>query len=109
MKQDHLIPHLTVIDKQIEEMRSKTALGMAHWAGTGPVGTTCRECHFYKFEGYKSKRGGFSGGVLKLGICNKYLSMMRSAGSKVPFETPSCKYFELNQQPPPITDPRKDR
>ncbi len=99
---------LTVIDKSIDEMQAKTPPGMAYWAGTGPTGTTCRECHFYQFNGYKSKRGGITGGTLKLGICNKYLSMMKLNGPKVPFETPSCKSFVLHSPAPPITDPRKD-
>jgi len=98
----------TVIDKNLDERQANTPPGMAFWAGTGPAGRTCRECSFYQFNGYKSKKGGITGGVLKLGICNKYLSMMLRAGSKVPHETPSCKYFELNKLVPPITDPRKD-
>jgi hypothetical protein len=105
---DHLKPHLTSVNPGHDAMVAKTPPGMAHWAGTGPAGTTCRECVHYQFSGYKSKRGGITGGTLKLGICNKYLSMMKSNGAKVPFETPSCKYFELNKQPPATTDPRKD-
>lgn len=108
MKDDHLKPHLTSVNPEHDAMVAKTPPGMAHWAGTGPKNTTCRECISYQFNGYKSKRGGISGGALKLGICNKYLSMMKMTGSKVPFETPSCKYFELNKQAPPIIDPRKD-
>lgn len=106
MKQNHI--KLTVVDKTLNDLQVRTPSGMAYWAGTGPIGTTCRECAFYQFNGYKSKRGGISGGVLKLGVCNKYTLMMQSNGSKIPFETPSCKYFELNKQIPPITDPRKD-
>lgn len=99
---------LTVIDKTLEDMQSATPSGMAYWAGTGPPQTTCRECAFYQFNGYKSNRGNYRGGSLKMEICNKYLAMMGTNGSKVPFETPSCKYFELNKQIPPIIDPRKD-
>jgi len=108
MTADHIKPHLTSVNPQHDEMVAKTPPGMAYWAGTGPAQTTCRECAFYEFKGYKSNRGIHRGGTLKMGICNKYLSMMQRAGSKVPFETPSCKYFELSKQIPSIIDPRKD-
>ena len=103
MKQDHL----TVIDPDLEQKRNRTPEGMAHWAGTGPTGLTCRECSFYEFVGYKSNRGSHRGGTLKNGSCNKYEVLIRRRGPKIPFESAACKYFEPNKTPPAITDPRK--
>jgi hypothetical protein len=55
---------------------------MAHWAGTGPPGTTCSSCGFYH------------------GWCKKFRSMMLANLKKrwspipVPGHIPSCKYYE---------------
>jgi hypothetical protein len=99
---------LTVVDKSVDDLRDKTPPGMAFWAGTGPKRTTCRECEHYEFNGYKSNRGTHRGGTLKNGKCEKYATMMEKDGSKIPFDTPSCKYFSLNKAVPPIVNPRKD-
>lgn len=100
---------LTTIDKDLDDLRARTPTGMAHWAGTGPPGITCRECSSYEFVGYKTNRGDFRGGMLKDGVCKKYADMTRSKGYKIPFGTPSCKYFKANPEAPPIVNPRKDR
>ena len=57
----------------------KTVPGMAHWAGTGPLGTTCAGCRFYR------------------GWCQKFRRMIREKRQskfQLPPTTPSCKYFE---------------
>ena len=55
--------------------------GMAYFSDTGPFGTFCGGCQFYKRHG-------------RAGYCRKYAEMMRSEGSQVRRRTPSCKYFE---------------
>lgn len=99
--------HLTVIDPVLENQISKTPVGMAFWAGTGPQGKTCRECRFYVFNGYKSARGS-KGGVLKNSPCQKFIALTNGIDThKIPYDTSSCKYFDQNPTPPTITDQRK--
>lgn len=98
--------NLTTPDPGFESKRRATAPGMAHWAGSGPTGTTCRECAHWTGcggeVGYYSKKGG-GGGVIKPRKCAQYRKMMTEAGPGVPHETPSCKYFAVNATPPTIT------
>jgi len=77
--------NLTVIDREFENKRRMTHAGMAHWAGTGPRGTTCGDC-FYLV----SKPHGL-GSTMR---CDKYRQMMKHWGTApIPRTTPSCKYF----------------
>ena len=77
---------LTVLDPHFQYQRERTKIGMAHWAGTGPRGTTCGECQFLT----RVPRG--VGSSLR---CGKYRTMMQKWGSTpIPESTPSCKYFE---------------
>lgn len=98
-------PKLTVLDPDLESKVSATPKGMAHWAGTGP-NSSCRQCLFYTFEGYKTNRGN-KGGLLKNGRCRKYEALMRVEGPIIYYELSSCKYFESNPTPPAIINPRK--
>lgn len=65
-----------------EQKHNYTVPGMAHWAGTGPPGTTCATCRFH------------------FGWCKKFRSMMTPTGQRreklirVPDNIPSCKYYE---------------
>lgn len=95
--------HLTVIDPDLERKRERTPAGMAFWAGTGPVGKTCRECVHYVFSGYTSSKSA-NGGVLKKGPCQKFINLTNIRSNKIPFDTESCKYFEQNPKPPTISD-----
>lgn len=99
-------PKLTVLDPELESKIARTPRGMAHWAGTGPVHTTCRECVSYTFNGYKANRGN-KGGMLKDGKCKKFESIGGTEGAAISFELSSCKYFEKNPTPPAIINPRK--
>lgn len=85
--------HLTEPNADLAEKRRRTPAGMAFWAGTGPANKTCRECELWKYE---PRDGYMSGsGLLKESPCEKYARMMNIlAGPKLPYYTPSCKYFE---------------
>lgn len=104
-----LIPeqsNLTVIDPALEAKRRQTYPGMAHFAGSGPTGKTCRGCLEWtgcgEQTGYYSKNGRHGGG-LKPRPCAKYKSLMDSIGPGVPHTAPACKYFNENQSPPSLT------
>lgn len=106
-----LIPdqsNLTVIDKAFEATRRSTAPGMAHFAGTGPNGRTCRECLSWTGcggeSGYYAKKGRH-GGALKPRACDKYREMMQDdVGPGVPHNTHACKYFSENATPPSLAE-----
>jgi len=102
--------HLTVIDPVLESRRTRTVPGMAHFAGTGPVGKTCRECLHWTGRGNESgyyAAGGKFGGVLRNRSCEKYRSMMHdTVGPTVPYSAAACKYFEANKTPPAIAQRR---
>jgi hypothetical protein len=73
---------------------------MAFWASTGPEGKTCRECRFFRADGYYAK-GGKHRGALKPATCARYSQMMQGAmGNKFDGATFACKYFEENTTPP---------
>lgn len=84
---------------------------MAHFAGTGPQGETCRQCTFWgvadgsdpvRYFDYYAKGGGHGGGI-KPHSCRKFKSLTRQEGAKVPSEARACKYFEqANSVPEPF-------
>lgn len=90
-----------------DHMARRTHPGMAHFAGTGPAGATCRECVFFgasfntagRFN-YSSKTGG-KGGQIKPHPCEKFRQMMNGkVGNGVPEDASACKYFDRNANPP---------
>jgi hypothetical protein len=75
-----------------EKMRQSHS-GMAHFARTGPVGTSCADCIFLgdQFAGQpgneRRRRQDACG-------CLKYLELMGCHGGTVPGNTPSCRYYQ---------------
>lgn len=69
--------------------------GMAHFAGSGPRGKTCRECIFWAHgpHDYRAKGGKYRG-LIEPAICKKYQSFMQHEGSKIPDDAAACKYFD---------------
>ena len=93
------LPLTEMFDKESERGFARTPEGMAHWAGSGPKGKSCRECKHYTNEGRYSQNGKFPG-YLKPGRCRKYATFMRRRGPKFPVRTASCKHFEQNPDAP---------
>jgi len=87
---------LTKPDLKLAEQMRNTPHGMAHWAGTGPEGRTCRECAFFEHgKRYYSATAGFKGGELMPARCGKYRAMMNGRqGGAIPNITPACRHFE---------------
>jgi hypothetical protein len=96
---------MTVLDKEFEAKRLRTLPGMAHFAGTGPKGKTCRECSEW-FSDYADSYFAVNGkhhGILKPRPCTKYTAMMQGkAGPAIPYYAQACKYFDKVSTPPPI-------
>lgn len=78
---------LTTVNPDLEQQVARTIPGMAHWAGTGPAGSTCGTCRYFT---------SVSRGLGSSTRCDKYSQMMngRSGPKKLPPETAGCKYFE---------------
>jgi len=76
----HVDPWLT---KDRDTARNTaTVQGMAHFAGSGPSGTTCGQCQFWVHIKDNHTR------------CEKYRELMREYGAcDIPSHTKACKYF----------------
>lgn len=97
--------HLT--SSPVDALARKTHPGMAHFAGTGPAMTTCRQCIFWDGCGdmgaQRFAKRGMGGGGLKPRACAKYRSMLNGEiGPRVPPDASACKYFEENPKAPPM-------
>lgn len=97
---------LTTIDARLDQARKNTKPGMAHWAGTGPDGMTCRHCDHWdgcgSDPGYYAENGKHKGSI-KPRSCRKYQTMMSGKeGPAVEHTALACKYFELADAVPVI-------
>lgn len=92
--------HLTA--SPVDALARASYPGMAHFARTGPVNTTCRECIFWEHgsHDYRAKNGKYRG-LIEPARCRKYRQITSQQGDKIPDDAPSCKYFEVNETIPP--------
>lgn len=70
--------------------------GMAHFAGTGPAGRTCRECIHWD-------KGNRNNGWLQPAPCKEFARLSKSkrrSRHAVPDDAAACKYFEINHNAP---------
>lgn len=98
----------------------ETFLGQAHIAGTGPEGTTCRECVFWhkkawrkvpgggyeeyvKAPEYFGKRHETAPNALKKHYCTR--PILNKAKRLIPHDAKSCRLFEPANNPPPARKP----
>ena len=101
----HLQPH--------DQAFAATYLGQAHIAGTGPEGTTCRQCRWWHkwskpdengerqpvSPGHFSMRHPEQPGGVKPAACNK--PMLNKERLRVPHDAHSCRFFIDNPDAPP--------
>jgi hypothetical protein len=81
------VRYLTSTNPELEQLVRLTPRGMAHWASTGPINTTCGECAHLGAIGVGKKT--------KRNRCLKFFDMMReTVGGFVPDSTPACRHFE---------------
>jgi hypothetical protein len=102
----------------MDDLIAQTFIGQAHIAGTGPEGTTCRECAFWhKWEtigvspqgyeqrpvisGYFSKRHPDHPGQARPAFCNR--PILNKERRLVPHYAKSCRLFKPVKNPMPIT------
>lgn len=103
---EHMTPH--PCDGPIKE----TFLGQAHIAGTGPEGTTCRECVFWHKHkhtkdgpapcgpGWQGKRHTTRPLELKKAWCNR--PIINKAERLIPHSAKSYRLFIAAEHPLPI-------
>jgi hypothetical protein len=98
-------PHLTIIDREFEDVRRRTFAGQASWATSADV--TCRLCeHWHGCGGetgrYASPNG--KGGLLKPRRCGKYQTLMNGKlGPAVPHDARACQFFRPAEKPPAVS------
>jgi hypothetical protein len=93
--------YLTSIDPELDRLVKLTKPGMAHWAGTGPAGTTCEGCAHYGFrESIRGKHGDIVKTVLHAKSCGRYFEIMRRAGGAIGPKTPSCRHYQPREMVP---------
>jgi hypothetical protein len=76
--------HLTIPNPSLDAHIRATYCGMAHWAGTGPQGETCRTCAHWTGCG---KADGQNGAI----------------GAAVPHDALACRHFVAAVKPPSIS------
>ena len=78
--------YLTSTNLKLEQQVRRTPAGMAHWANTGPVGATCKQC---------AHHGDIAGddGRSRRNRCSKYRALTSNIGGVVPSDTPACRHF----------------
>lgn len=75
------------------EQRASTYPGMAHWGGSGPTGTRCKDCWFFDAE--KPQTDLRMGVAVIRGHCRKFQELMNQTRAlKFPAWAPSCRYFK---------------
>lgn len=104
---DHQSRNLTQFDAQKRVMN--THLGQAHIAGSGPEGTTCRQCRYWGYHNEEPyKYAGIDGSeklYLQGEFCDK--PILNKARRLVPHDAASCQFFVVNPKPPMETRDRK--
>lgn len=105
MPQLELNPYLHPAD--YDGPLKETYLGMAHIAGTGPAGVTCRECRYWHLTekgkpvspGYYSDAIRTTAGLLKPAKCNYPIS--HKANRRFPHYAKACRLFDPAEEPFP--------
>lgn len=98
----------------------ETYLGQAHIAGTGPEGTTCRQCkhwcrtafkkmadgsyqEYVRPAAYFGKRHSETPDALKKQHCTR--PILNKAKRLIPHDAKSCRLFEPSDNPPSVRRP----
>jgi hypothetical protein len=113
-------PHLTRgYDALTDEQARRTFAGMAHLAGTGPTGATCRTCVHWATRFWSggdrtdARVTDFKrevGGQLRNRCCKKFFRMMQSTlGRAIPHSAAACRHYQENVGAPPIERPVKEK
>ena len=94
-------PHLTSPhSKRIDALLSHSFAGMAHWAGSGPTGKTCRQCLSWGGDAETPPVRYPETGELRPRRCSKFRTIMQyddgATTPGVPQGSMSCRFFIEN-------------
>jgi len=113
---EHLLFGKNLTEAQFDTQIRETFLGQAHIAGTGPTGTTCRECVYWRKVGrrrdkpggavveyvkpaeYFGKKHKTAPLALKKQYCTK--PILNKAKRMILHSAKSCRLFEPSDNPP---------
>jgi hypothetical protein len=88
-------PHLTQgHDPALAAQIAKTRPGMAHWAGSGPLGRVCAECAHLGYEQQVLNAIGVVAATERRYGCAKFLRLTGRHGPIVPKSAAACRHFE---------------
>lgn len=92
----------------VDRLAAMTHAGQAHFAGTGPAHTTCRECVFFSWVGTGgwTSVNGKHAGAPKPACCAKFRDLTGGQGGKVPHDAAACKYFQREPHPQALRSPK---
>lgn len=94
--------------EEFARLAVKTYVGMAHLAGSGPAGMTCRECAFWKHRGTWAKADFVSQGEPHPAVCQRYKAFtFKRRGYAVPHDALACRHLELAENSQPLRRPEK--
>ena len=74
--------------------------GMAHFADTGPAGTRCGQCIFYRYkrestrETFNPKTNTYMKRLYATKGCKKFYQLTGRHGPEIDSDYSACKYFE---------------
>jgi hypothetical protein len=84
---------LTKVGSIPRSQLNSTYPGMAHFAGTGPLGATCAACHYFQSDRSKPHKPQRCATFIELMIGRKG----KLPTCKVPPNAMACKYFCANE------------
>jgi len=93
-------PYLTTS----EDAHRVTEPGMAHFAGSGPPGKTCKDCAFkgYRRPGnahFDPVKNDYVVHMRRTGGCAKFRELSGNHGLAIKGTCRACKYFEQKAKP----------
>jgi len=105
----HVSPGINRVgQEEFARQLARTFVGMAHLAGTGPSGTTCRECAHWLHRSSWAKADFEHQGAPKPAPCRRYQQLThRTRSERVPHCAQACQHFELSDNPQPLRQPAK--
>jgi hypothetical protein len=86
------------MSEMLEHQIRTTQPGMAHFANTGPFGTTCGECVFLGYFKTRRTTGGDAVKTKHVRACAKYHALTGKHGAVLPPNTPSCRHFARKER-----------
>ena len=101
-------PQRTRMHKDAEAAcHEATVPGMAHFAGTGPAGTTCSACAHWNHGNPLTIRRRLDG-QLRAHPCGMFKALTDADGADIPPATPSCRHFtQSGFHLPLVVEPKK--